>query len=205
MCARASIAWAEDPRPPSIPSAAAPTGSPTAPFGPGASVQVTSGGGAVTVFVARRPIGAPDPIDGDFVKIGKTPIEFQLPPGSYQIEVQGHGISHEVLLFEMHGEPRRLLVSPGNEGMGVVGTLFLGVGITAILAATAILVSGSRAPQKLDKPAVVIPLYAAGGVLFGAGVGFRIASDTDIDEQKHPSRRAPRARPELGLSACFTF
>jgi hypothetical protein len=48
-------------------------------------------------------------------------------------------------------------------------------------------------------------MYAAGAVLVGAGIGFSIASDTDIDEQKNPQPRVSSARPQLGLSACFTF
>jgi hypothetical protein len=189
--------------PPSIPSAPPATGVPTAPFGPGAIVQVTSGGDPVTVFVARIPTGAAGPPpDTDFVKIGKTPIEFQLPPGSYQIEVQGHGVSHESMLFEMHAEPRRLLVKTGSEGLGIAGTLCLGVGITAVLAATAILISGSKSPQKLDKPAIVIPMYAAGGVLTGMGIGFQLAADTDIEQQK-PRRSAPEL--SAGLAAIWHF
>lgn len=179
---------------------------PAAPFGPGASVQISSGGEPVTVFVARRDPTSPyPPGDTDFVKIGKTPLEVMLPPGSYQIEVQGHGISHEALAFEMRGEPRRLFVSPGDEGLGVLGTLSLGIGITAVAAATAILVSGSGAPEKLDKPAIVIPMYVAGGVLLGAGIGLSIASDTDIDEQPNTGLRAQRSGPALGLGARFSF
>lgn len=205
---RAPAVYAQplDGLPPSIPTAPSVPGSPSAPFGPGALVQVTSGGAPMTVYVARVPIGATQaPLESDFVKLGKTPIEFQLPPGSYQIEAEGHGKSHEALLFEMHSQPRRLLVQPGDEGLGVVGTLFLGVGITAVLAATAILVSGTEAPEKLDKPAVIVPLYIAGGVLLGAGIGFTIASDTDIDEQK--SSPTPPAAPltGLGLSAQLHF
>jgi hypothetical protein len=191
---------------PSIPSApaVAPGGPPTAPFGPGAVVQVTSGGDPVTVYVARVAPGIGPPTDGEFVKIGKTPIEFQLPPGSYQIEAEGYGISNESLLFEMRGEPRRLLVRPGSEGLGVVGTLFLGIGITAVVAATAILASGTKAPAKLDKAAVVIPLYAGGVVVGGLGVAFAIASDTDIEEQKDP-RTSPAPVRALGLGATLHF
>lgn len=156
----------------------------------------------MTVYVARVPVGPHlAPGDADFVKLGKTPLEVQLPPGSYQIEVEGHDVSHEKLLFEMHQEPRRLLVRTGSEGMGVVGTLMLGIGITAVVGATAILVSGSKA-GKLDKPAIVIPMYAAGGALTALGIGLSIAADTDIEEQK----AAPVRRPSgLSFSASLRF
>jgi hypothetical protein len=189
--------------PPSISSAPPAFGAPSAPFGPGAVVQITSGGDPVTVYVARIPTGKrASPLDTDFVKIGKTPIEFQLPPGSYQIDVEGHGVSHESLVFEMRTEPRRLLVETGSEGMGVVGTLCLGVGITAILAATAILVSGSQSEHKLDKPAIVIPIYAAGGVLTAMGIAFQLAADTDIEEHK-PARPGPAMTG--GVAALWRF
>jgi hypothetical protein len=188
--------------PPSIPSAPPALGAPTAPFGPGAVVQVTSGGDPVNVYVARIPTGRSGPLDTDFVKLGKTPIEFQLPPGSYQIDVDGHGVSHESLRFEMRTEPRRLMVDTGAEGLGIVGTLCLAVGVTAVLAATAILVSGSKSAEKLDKPAIVIPMYAAGGLLAAMGIGFQIAADTDIDEPKAP-RRSARLTP--GVTAFWRF
>lgn len=190
---------------PSIPSApeVGPGGAPTAPFGPGASVQVTSAGDPVTVYVARVAPGAGSPVDGEFVRIGKTPIELQLPPGTYQIEAEGHDISNEALLFEMRTEPRRLLVHPGSEGLGVVGTLLLGIGITAVAAGIAIVASGDKAGD-LDRPAIVIPVFAGGVVLGGLGVGFSVASDTDIEEPKAPGPqgREPHA---LGLGATLSF
>jgi hypothetical protein len=190
---------------PSIPSApeVAPGGAPSAPFGPGATVQVTSAGDPVTVYVARFVPAAGPPIDGEFVRIGKTPIEFQLPPGTYQIEAEGHDISNEALLFEMRSEPRRLLVHPGSEGLGVVGTLLLGIGITAVVAGIAIVASGEKAGD-LDRPAIVIPIFAGGVVLGGLGVGFSVASDTDIEEPKSqgPAAPAPRA---LGFGATLHF
>jgi hypothetical protein len=192
---------------PSIPLAApaAPGGPPTAPFGPGAVLQVTSDGDPVTVYVAKTRAGDDSPLaDSAFVKIGKTPIELQLPPGSYRIEAEGHGISNESLAFEMRGEPRRLLVNPGSEGLGVVGTLFLGIGITAVVAGTAILASGTQAPAKLDKAAVLIPLYASGVVIGGLGVGFLVAADTDIEEPEQPLV-PPDPRQALGLGATFHF
>ena len=196
MWLAASPSRAQDHLPPAIPTAPAPVaGQPTAPFGPGAIVEFTSSGDPVSIYVARlrsdRPLG-----DSDFFKLGKTPIEAQLPPGTYQVEAEGHGLSHEQILFEMRGEPRRLVVSPGSEDMGVVGTLMLAVGITAIVGATAILVSGTRSEGKLDKPAILIPMYSAGGVLTAFGIGLTIASDTDIDE---PPARA------MGVTATLSF
>jgi hypothetical protein len=103
----------------------------------------------------------------------------------------------------MHSEPRHLLVRPGSEGLGVVGTLLTGVGVTAVLAATAILLSGSTAPEKLDKPAVAIPIYIVGGVALATGIVMSIVSDTDIDEQKAPPAK-PMARG-FGLAFALSF
>lgn len=115
------------------------------------------------------------------MKVGRTPISFQLPPGTYRIEVEAPGISNNGIVLEMRGEPRRVSAHPGSEGLGTTGTLFTAVGVLGILGATAILVSGSKAPSNFNKTSVLIPMYAAGAVLLGAGIGMSIAAKTDID------------------------
>lgn len=134
------------------------------------------------VFVAKAT-GGPL-LDTDFVKVGKTPIQFELAPGSYQLEVEGVELSHQSLMFEMRDTPRKLLVRAGKEGMATTGTLLSAVGVTAILAASVILVSGSKAPSKLDKTAVLVPMYASGAVLLGAGIGLYLGGQTRLEEQK---------------------
>jgi hypothetical protein len=178
-----------------------------APFGPGAAVEVTSSGKPVSVFVARLRQGEPLPLpDTAFVKVGKTPLVLQLPPGSYQVEVQGFDVSNQGVLLEMRAEPRRLLVRPGSEGLGMAGTLMLGAGVIGIVGGLAILLSGSKGSE-YNKAPVLIPMFAGGGVLLGAGLGMSIASNTAIDDQSGKPTPAP-PRAALGgatLSAGFSF
>jgi hypothetical protein len=72
-----------------------------------------------------------------------------------------------------------------------------------VVAGLAIVASGEKAGD-LDRPAIVIPIFAGGVVLGGLGVGFSIASDTDIEEPRSqaPAPAAPRA---LGLGATLHF
>ncbi len=175
------------------------------PFGPGAPVEVTSSGGSVTVFVAPADPVSGSAGDAEFIKVGKAPLTFQLPPGVYRLDVQGIGISHGSMLLSMRSEPKRLLVRTGSEGLGDTGTLFIAVGITAILAATGILISGSKAPSSLDKSAVLIPVYAAGGVLLGSGIGMTIAASTNIDDRSAAPVPPPNMGRAPGLFARISF
>jgi len=162
-----------------------------APFGPGATVQVTSAGEAVSIFVARVATDEMPP-DQAYTKVGRTPLTFQLPPGTYRIDVQGVRSSHESLLFEMRSDSRRLLVRTGSEGMGVTGTLLTAVGVLGVVGATVILVSGTKQAENFNKAAVVVPMYIVGGVLLGVGIGLTVASKTHIDDQKPPVPGPPR-------------
>jgi hypothetical protein len=174
-----------------------------APFGPGAEVSVTSEGLPVNVFVARMaPTAVVPPGDGDFVKLGRTPMTFQLPPGTYRIEVEGVEISNQGLNFDMRTEPRSLEVRTGSEGLSTTGTLFMAVGVLGVLGATAILVSGSRAPSKLDKASVIIPMYAAGAVCFGGGLAMTLAGGTSLEDRKLPSGKGSQGA-WLGVRGTF--
>jgi hypothetical protein len=83
------------------------------------------------------------------------------------------------------------MVRTGSEGLGTTGTLFIAIGITAILGATGILLSGSKAPSSLDKPKVLIPMYATGGVALAAGIVMSLAANTSVTDEtgkaKQPS------------------
>ncbi|MBI3199912.1 MAG: hypothetical protein HYZ29_00130 [Myxococcales bacterium] len=174
-----------------------------APFGPGAAVEVVSEGKPVNVFVARLAPGAAlPPSDSDFVKVGKTPLTLQLPPGSYRIEVEGVEISNEAMLIEMRSDPRRIKVRTGSEGLATTGTLFMGLGILGVVGATAILASGSKAPSGLDKAGVLIPMYAAGAVCFGGGLAMSMVGSSKLEADPP----APPERPRgawLGVRGTF--
>lgn len=86
--------------------------------------------------------------------------------------------------FQMGEKPRRIAVRPGKEGLSLLGGLSLAIGITAVAGATVVLASGSKAPSSLDKPAILIPAYATGAVLIGAGIGLNIAATTHVEETR---------------------
>lgn len=146
-------------------------------------MSITSSGRSVNVFVSRA-----DPATGASdsaypIKIGKPPITFLLPPGVYRIEVEGIDVSQGSMLLTMKGEPKHLMVRTGSDGLGTTGTLFIAIGITAILGATGILLSGGKAPSGMNKAKVLIPMYATGGVLLGAGIAMSVAASTNIDDE----------------------
>ncbi len=159
-----------------------------APFGPGARVQFRSDGAPVQVYIAQTRPG--DALATDFKRVGRTPFSIELAPGRYRVEAEGVDISNGGMWFQMGPKPRRIVVQPGKEGLGLLGGLSLAVGITAIVGATAVLASGSKAPSTLDKPAILIPAYAAGAVLVGAGVGLNLASTTHVEETRGAQARA---------------
>jgi hypothetical protein len=92
----------------------------------------------------------------------------------------------------MKDEPKHLMVRTGSDGLGTTGTLFIAIGITAILGATGILLSGGKAPSSLNKTKVLVPMYAAGGVALGAGIVMSIVASTNIDDETGKPRATSR-------------
>jgi hypothetical protein len=163
------------------------------PFGPGHPVQVTSSGDPVTVWVARPSASGERPYDHEFEKVGRTPVTFQLPTGTWLIEVEGVETTRGDLLLEVRSEPVRLLVRTGSEGLGTTGTLLMAVGIAAALGGAVVLVGGSQSSEgQFDDPKIYVPLFIAGGVLIGTGIGLFVASRTNLEQQKTHGARAHR-------------
>jgi hypothetical protein len=180
---------------------------PRAPFGAGVPVQVTASGKPVTVFVA--PLGGTDPsrlADYDFVRVGKTPSSFVLPPGRYALEVESPSVTHASRVVEIGKTPKRLLVESGSQGTRDAGTLLLGFGIAGLLGGAAVLVAGSKSTE-LDEVAIGVPLLAAGGALTAVGIGLFVAGRTDIedpDEERKAHAVPPGPRSlSLRLGARF--
>jgi hypothetical protein len=182
----ASVA-AEPPPVPSPASSAATDGQPPTenlrPFGAGTEVSVIAPGiHQVTIYVGRAIDLTGRPTDYDFVKVGKTPVTFQLPQGNYWVEVESPDVTRGSLLLRVDQTPKHLEVHTGSSGMGDLATLTLALGATAVLAATVILASGSTGKTDFDKGRIVIPLYVAGGVLLGGGIGLYFGSRTSVKE-----------------------
>ncbi len=176
-----------------------------APFGPGVRVTVETAK-LTKVYVAHAlPDGSTPPIY-DFTHVGTAPLSMQLPPGTYDVAVENEDVSRADHVVHVGTKPVVLDVKPGSSGLGSVGSLALGVGVLSVLAATVILISGSDAPAGIDKPKLVIPLYAAGGGLVVGGLTMYLVSRTSIKERPGPlPPPAPQSTAGLGLRARFDF
>jgi hypothetical protein len=158
------------------------------------------------VYVGRALPDGSAPPDYEFKRVGTAPITLELPPGAYIVAVENDDVSRADHLLRVGTQPAVLDVSPGSSGLGGVGTLTLGVGVLSVLAATVILISGSDAPAGIDKPKLVIPMYAAGGALVVGGLTMYLVSRTSIKERPGPvPPPAPRASAGLGFRARLEF
>jgi len=175
------------------------------PFGPGTRVTVETSKLA-KVYVGRALPDGSAPPDYEFKRVGTAPITLELPAGAYIVAVENDDVSRADHLLRVGTQPAVLDVSPGSSGLGGVGTLTLGVGILSVLAATVLLISGSDAPAGIDKPKLVIPMYAAGGALVVGGLTMYLVSRTSIKERPGPvPPPAPRASAGLGFRARLEF
>jgi hypothetical protein len=164
------------------------------PYGRGVPIQLTSSGEPVTVYVVRVAPGAPRPNDADFVKVGKSPITIELPNGNYLVETEGFDSTRGAFDLVVDGQPRQLMVETGSQNTHTLGNVATAVGIAAVLGGIAVLVGGSVSQSStIDKPAIVIPLFASGGVLIGAGITMILVSGTDIEDTS--PGRGPDGRP----------
>ncbi len=160
----------------------------------------------VKVFVAHAQPGGSVPPVWDFTRVGTAPLTLQLPPGTYFLSVENDDVSRADHLLEVGSQPVTLDVSPGSSGLGGVGTLAMGIGILSVLAATVVLISGSSAPAGIDKPKLVIPMYAAGGALVAGGLTMYLVSRTGIEERPGPMPPQPPPGPTgLELRAGWAF
>jgi len=175
------------------------------PFGPGVTVTVETSKLAKVYVAHALPDGSTPPVYA-FTHVGTAPLSMQLPPGTYDVAVENEDVSRADHLLHVGTKPVVLAVKAGSSGLGDVGTLTLGVGALSVLAATVLLISGSDAPAGIDKPKLVIPLYAAGGGLVVGGLTMYLVSKTSIEERPGPlPPPARRSATELGLRARFDF
>jgi hypothetical protein len=164
------------------------------PFGAGARITVASlEPSPLFVYVARAADAAAErPSDYDFREVGRTPITFELPPGSYWLDVEGPKVTRGSLSVRMGREAKALRVRGGSSAARSWSTLTLALGATALVAATAILGSSAFGDANFDRAKVVIPLYVGGGVLLGGGVALYVASRTQVGEARAGHDEAER-------------
>lgn len=170
-----------------------------APFGPGTPITITASGryAAVGIYVARAVDLRYRPTDYDFVKVGKAPLEFVLPPGeNYILEVESPEVTRGSLLLRVDSEPKRIEVAPGRAGLHDLGTLSLAAGLTAVLGGAIVYASGTKNQGDFKESVVAIPLLAVGGVGVGLGSIAYATSRTRVTEVSGglESARAPGRR-----------
>ena len=167
----------------------------TTPFGKGAKVQITATK-LVDVYVAKGSEDFETIELYEFVKVGKTPITFELPPGLYTVEIEAPGVTRGSKTLEMNQDSRQLMGDTGSAELGVVGSISLALGVTAILTGVVTLAAFSDKPDlKSRETKIAIPLFAGGAVLTGAGIGMFIASRTTLEETT-PGRQAKTRLPD---------
>jgi hypothetical protein len=154
----------------------------------------------VTVYVARAVELKYRPPDWEFVKLGRTPLTFELPPEeNYWLEVESSEVTRGSLLLRVDRQPKHLLVRAGSSDLGSLASLTLAVGGLAVAVATVILISGTGGESGIDKPKIVIPMYVAGGALIAGGIGLYFASQTDVEDPSRPEAAAgPCQAPRTG-------
>jgi hypothetical protein len=170
-----------------VPSVARAQSSP-APFGPGASVQVTSSAPADVYVAPLAALESPDPTEYDFKALGAAPLSFQLPKGPYLLEVEGDGVTRGSLRLDMGPTPRSVRIEPGSAALGDAAALLMAVGIVGVVAGVALLAAGTKADGGFDKPAILIPMFAIGGVSLGAGIGCYFGSRTSVEDVSSAKR-----------------
>lgn len=179
------------------------------PFGRGTPVQITASKQQVRVYVARARADGERPTDYDFVKVGMTPLVFELPPGGYYVEVENDTVTRGHLALRVGQRKQFVQVHTGSSSMGDLSTLALGIGIACVLAATVILVSTSSGPSGIQKSKFTIPLYASGGALSVGGLALYFASRTNLEAEPQASaalRAVPSERPRALLAGLrFAF
>ncbi len=192
------------PRP--FPAPAPPPGLP-APFGRGTLVELTASKQAVKVYVARPRRGLARPEDHEFLRVGMTPLGFELPPGVWLIEVENEDVSRATLPVEIGHQRKVLAVHTGSAGLGEVGTLMLGFGAALVLAGGVIMVSFAKGPGSIDKAKLTIPMFAGGGGLAVSGLTMWLLSRTEIEEPRAPGHvpEASGARRTAGVSLSYAF
>jgi hypothetical protein len=164
---------------------------------------------SVSVYVARAVDLRYRPTNYVFVKVGRTPIEFVLPPnGNYWLEVESAEVQRGALLLRVDTEPKRIEVSPGRAGVRDLGTLSLAVGITAVLGGAVVFATGTKAETDFDEAAIAVPLLAAGGAGIVLGVIAYRASRTKLTDPHDPANSSSTiepgsARAAVGLTLRF--
>lgn len=171
------------PAPVPAPSADQPPGASPAPFGAGSAVEFTANKPWLTVFVARGVVEDTTPRYPDpFVKAGRAPFVGALPTGTYTIYVEGPNVPTASHVVQVGDRPVHVDVHGGSDGVRGLSSLLLGVGATALLAATVLEVSYSPKPNGISKSAIAVPLFVTSAVGLGTGLTLYFVSGTKIED-----------------------
>jgi len=199
-------------------AAAAPVASPPTPpstdpvvrpFGAGQPINVQCDEPDGYVYVAKGVADDQPQFPDPFTKIGRIPVQLELPPGVYTVLVEGESFTSQSTVFEVRHQPVDVRVHAGSSELRALSTLLLALGGAALIAGGVIEVSGTGEGDSSKKHKITIPLFIGGGVGFAGGLGMYFASASSIEhngfvppEQGQQASPAPRVYG-LGLSGRF--
>ncbi|MFW5739431.1 MAG: hypothetical protein ACOC1F_03595 [Myxococcota bacterium] len=176
------------------------------PFGPGQQVRIQCDEPEGYVFVARGIVDDRPSFPDPFSKVGRIPVQLELPPGVYTMLVEGERIPTASTVFEVRHEPVDIRVDAGSQGLRDLSTLTLALGSAALLAGGVLEVSGTGEGDSDKKHKITIPLFIAGGVTFAGGLTMYFVSDSSIEHTGYlPEGHAARETPVRGLGFAGRF
>lgn len=176
------------------------------PFGPGQRVEVQCEEPDGYVFVARGVVEDRPAFPDPFTKVGRIPVQLELPAGVYTILVQGERFTTVSTVFEVRHQPVNVRVHPGSQGLRDLSTLTLALGSAALLAGAVLEVSGTGGGDSDKKRKITIPLFVGGGVAFAGGLSLYFVSASSIDHDGYVPQSSSCTDPRtynFGVSGTF--
>jgi len=190
--------------PPSTTSPASPDDPSVArPFGPGQPIELQCDEPDAYVYVAKgivdERVAFPDP----FTKVGKLPLELELPKGVYTLLVEGESQTSASTVFEVRHEPVHVRVNAGSGELRALSTLLLALGSAALLAGGVLEISGTGEGDDDKKHKITIPLFIGGGVGVAGGLTAYFVSDSSIEHDGYVPPSMASTVPGLVVSGKF--
>ena len=199
--------------PPQAPAApASPPQAPAAdevvrPFGAGQPINVQCDEPDGYVYVAKGVADDQPAFPDPFTKIGRIPVQLELPPGVYTVLVEGERFTSQSAVFEVRHQPVDVRVHSGSSELRALSTLMLALGGAALIAGGVLEVSGTGGGDSDKKHKITIPLFIAGGVGFTGGLAMYFVSASSIEHNGFvPAPDGQQAAPRvhgLGFTGRF--